>query len=75
MTIAVDLGREAIKQNKQIIIGKYHMHTLRFYISLLTKMVAWVKVKKFLNPELFKNQILKLAVCLQISIISSLNGQ
>ena len=35
--------------------------------------ISWVKVQIFQNPELFK--ILKLAVCLQISTISSLNGQ
>ena len=34
-----------------------------------------VKVQNFLNPELFKIKSLKLAVCLQVSTISSLNDQ
>ena len=34
-----------------------------------------MKVQNFQNPKLFKNQILKLEVCLQISTISNLNGQ
>ena len=37
--------------------------------------VTWVKVQNFQNPEHVKNQILKLAVCIQISTILSLNGQ
>ena len=36
---------------------------------------SWVKVQNSLNPELFENQILKLAVCLQISTILKFNGQ
>ena len=39
------------------------------------KLYSWVKVRNFQNPELFKNKILKLAVCLQISTISSFSGQ
>ena len=41
----------------------------------LSMLPTWVKVQNFQNPEPFENQILKLAVCLQISTISSLNGQ
>ena len=36
---------------------------------------AWVKVRNFKNPELSKFKILKLAVCLLVLTMSSVNGQ